>query len=71
MWHYARLPGAFDQAGDFAVGVRATTEEELVAALERARREKDQFHLIEAWLPNRDCSAGLRQLGEAFRRQQK
>ncbi len=71
MWHYARLPGVFDQAGDFAVGARATTEEELVAALDRARREQDKFHLIEAWLPNRDCSAGLRQLGEAFRRQQK
>ena len=71
MWRYSRLPGVFDQAGDFAVGARATTEEELVAALDRARRERDKFHLIEAWLPNRDCSAGLRQLGEAFRRQQK
>ena len=71
MWRYSELPRVFDPTGDFAAGVRATTEEELVAALDRARREKDKFHLIEAWLPNRDCSAGLRQLGEAFRRQQK
>ena len=71
MWHYAKLPGVFDHAGDFAVGTRATTEEELVAALDRARREPDKFHLIEAWLPNRDCSEGLRRLGESFRRQQK
>ena len=71
MWRYAELPGVFDKAGGFAAGTRATTEEEFVAALERARREKDRFHLIEAWLSGRDCSTGLRRLGEAFRRQQK
>ena len=71
MWRYAEMPRVFDPAGDFAVGSRAATEEELVAALDRARRDKGKFHLIEAWLPNRDCSAGLRRLGEAFRKQQK
>lgn len=71
MWRYSELPRVFDRAGAASVGVRATTEEELAAALAAAKRDKDKFHLIEAWLPNRDCSAGLRQLGQAFRQQKK
>jgi indolepyruvate decarboxylase len=71
MWHYSRLPAVFDRAGDASVGVRVTTEEALVAALDHARRDKDRLHLIEAWLPGRDCSAGLRQLGQSFRQQKK
>jgi TPP-dependent 2-oxoacid decarboxylase len=68
-WRYAQLPSIFDASGDFAVGVRAETEEELAAALAAARADAGRFHLVEAWLPQRDCSAGLRRLGEAFRRQ--
>ena len=71
MWRYSELPRVFDRAGDASVGVRVATEEELAAALDGAKRDKDKLHLIEAWLPNRDCSAGLRQLGQAFRRQKK
>ena len=71
MWRYAGLPGVFGKDGDVAVGTRAATEEELAAALDCARREADKFHLIEAWLPKRDCSRGLQQLGAAFRRQPK
>ncbi len=66
-WAYSRLPGLFDPSGKAAFGVRVTTEEELAAALARAEQEKDMVCLIEAWLPNRDCSDGLRQLGQAFR----
>ncbi len=70
-WRYARLPAIFDPEGQASVGVRVTTEEELVAALTHAREQKDKVHVIEAWLPNRDCSAGLRQLGQTFRGQKK
>lgn len=66
-WRYSRLPAIFDPEGKVSVGVRATSEEELVAALACAREQKDKVHVIEAWLPNRDCSAGLRQLGQTFR----
>ena len=71
MWRYAELPRTFDPTGTAAVGVRVATEEELVAALAAAKRDKDKLHLIEAWLPQRDCSAGLRRLGQSFRQQKK
>ncbi len=71
MWRYAELPRTFDPSGTAAVGVRVATEEELVAALAAAKRDKDKLHLIEAWLPQRDCSAGLRRLGQSFRQQKK
>lgn len=70
-WRYAELPRAFDPTGTAAVGVRVATEEELVAAFAAAKRDKDALHLIEAWLPQRDCSAGLRRLGQSFRQQKK
>ena len=70
-WRYARLPALFDPDGAASVGVRATTEEELVAALAAAREQADKVHVIEAWIPGRDCSEGLRQLGQAFRGQKK
>ena len=71
MWRYSELPRTFDRSGDAAVGVRVATEEELVAALAAAQRDKAKLHLIEAWLPQRDCSAGLRPLGQSFRQQKK
>ena len=68
-WSYARLPSVFDPDGAASVGVRVATEEELAAALDAARRQPDKLHVVEAWLPDRDCSVGLKQLGETFRRQ--
>ena len=70
-WRYSRLPALFDPDGAVSSGVRVTTEEELVAALATAKAQKDKVHVIEAWLPNRDCSNGLRQLGQTFRSQKK
>ncbi len=70
-WAYSRLPALFDPGGKASRGVRVSTEEELVAALANARALKDKVCLIDAWLPNRDCSEGLRQLGQAFRGQKK
>ena len=70
-WRYSRLPALFDPDGVASLGVRVTTEEELVAALATAKAQKDNVHVIEAWLPNRDCSTGLRQLGQTFRGQKK
>jgi indolepyruvate decarboxylase len=64
-WRYAELPAAFD-TGSFAIGIRASTEEGLADAVAVAAREKDRFVLIEAVLPERDCSAGLDRLGQAF-----
>lgn len=71
MWRYAELPRVFDRTGEHATGVRAATEEELAAALAAARRDAGRLHLIEAWLPGRDCSEGLRRLGQSFRQQKK
>jgi indolepyruvate decarboxylase len=68
MWQYSRLPEVFDN-GSHAIGIRVTTEEELEQAMQIAIKEKDKLVLVEAWLPNRDCSAGLERLGNAFRQQ--
>ncbi len=64
-WDYSRLPGVFDD-GSGAVGIRVATEEELARAMEVAGREREKLVLIDACLPNRDCSPGLRRLGDAF-----
>jgi len=69
MWDYAKLPEMFGLR-DRAVGLRATTEEELADALQKAVKEKDKLVLIEACLPNRDCSEGLARLGRSFRQAQ-
>jgi TPP-dependent 2-oxoacid decarboxylase len=66
MWNYAGLPAALG-GGDYAVGIKVTTEGELGRALEWAAREHNKLFLIELCLPDRDCSAGLKQLGETFR----
>lgn len=66
MWNYSRLSDLFD-GGDFVVGIRVTTEEELEQAMKTAAREKNKLVIIEACLPNRDYSAGLQRLGNAFR----
>jgi len=67
MWDYARLPEAFG-GKDFAIGVRVTTEGELQRALETAGRTQDRLVFIELCLPDRDCSAGLSNLGASFRK---
>jgi indolepyruvate decarboxylase len=66
MWNYAALPAAFG-GGDQAVGIKVTTEGELEEALTAAGKEKEKLFLLELCLPDRSCSAGLRQLGETFR----
>jgi len=38
--------------------------------VKRAVAEKDKLFLIDARLPNRDCSAGLERLGKAYRQAQ-
>ncbi len=67
-WRYDKLPYVFCK-GDEAIGIRAETEEELVATLETARRNPDKVVVIDACLPDRDCSSGLDRLGRAFRGQ--
>ncbi|MDP8235550.1 MAG: thiamine pyrophosphate-dependent enzyme [Candidatus Erginobacter occultus] len=69
MWHYSRLPGVFND-GSHAIGIRVTTEEELGQAMEIAAREKKKLVFIEACLPDRDSSPGLKRLGETFRKNQ-
>ncbi|HOV87651.1 MAG TPA: thiamine pyrophosphate-binding protein [Syntrophobacteraceae bacterium] len=66
-WDYAGLPRVFD-SGSRSVGMRVSTEDELDGAMKIAAGEKDRLVLIEACLPNRDCSAGLRRLGDTFRK---
>ncbi|MBL0225124.1 MAG: alpha-keto acid decarboxylase family protein [Geobacteraceae bacterium] len=66
MWNYADLPAAFG-GGDYAVGIKVTTEGELERALVAASKEDGKFFMIELCLPDRDCSAGLKQLGDTFR----
>jgi TPP-dependent 2-oxoacid decarboxylase len=69
MWHYSKLTEVFDN-GSYSIGIRVTTEEELDRAMKIAAQEKDKLVLIEAFLPNRDCSAGLERLGKTFRQAQ-
>jgi indolepyruvate decarboxylase len=69
MWQYSKLPETFDK-GSFGIGIRATTEEELAAAVQRAMDEPERLVLIEAVIPGRDCSTGLERLGESFRKAQ-
>lgn len=66
MWNYAALPEAFG-GGNKVIGIRANTEDELAQAFATAVAAKDKLILIEARLPNRDCSEGLSRLGAAFR----
>lgn len=66
MWNYADLPSALG-GGAHAVGIRVTTEGELEQALKSAA-EQDKLFLIECCLPDRDCSVGLKRLGESFRK---
>jgi TPP-dependent 2-oxoacid decarboxylase len=70
MWKYSKLPEIFDD-GSFTLSFRVTTEEELELAMKIAVAKKDKLVLIEACLPNRDCSAGLERLGNAYWQQQK
>lgn len=70
MWKYAELPAAFGDS-DFVSGFRVSTEEELEEAMQQALKDKDKLILIEACLPNRDCSPGLERLAEGFRKAQK
>ncbi|MBU4211552.1 MAG: alpha-keto acid decarboxylase family protein, partial [Verrucomicrobia bacterium] len=67
MWNYADLPSALG-GGAHAVGIRVTTEGELEHALTSAAKEQDRLSLIELCLPDRDCSVGLKRLGDAFRK---
>ena len=46
-------------------------ESKLLAKLIDSFKDKDKLILIEACLPNRDCSPGLERLAEGFRKAQK
>jgi len=70
MWRYSKLPEVFDD-GAFVISLRVETEEELEQAMKTAIGEKNKLVFIEAFLPERDCSAGLERLGNAFRQAQK
>jgi len=70
MWRYSKLPEVFDD-GAFVISLRVETEEELEQAMKTAIGEKSKLVFIEAFLPERDCSAGLERLGNAFRQAQK
>ena len=67
MWNYADLPSALG-GGAHAVGIRVTTEGELERALTSAAAGHDRLFLIELCLSKLDCSAGLKRLGDAFRK---
>lgn len=66
-WNYADLPSALG-GGAHAVGIRVTTEGELEHALTSAATEQDKLFLIDLCLPDRDCSVGLKRLGDSFRK---
>lgn len=67
MWKYADLPSALG-GGAHAIGIRATTEGELEQALASAAKAQDKLFLIELYLSDRDCSLGLKRLGDSFRK---
>lgn len=67
MWNYADLPSALG-GGTQAIGIRVTTESELERALTSAAAEYDKLFLLELCLSKLDCSAGLKRLGEAFKK---
>jgi indolepyruvate decarboxylase len=69
MWSYADLPAVLG-GGAHAVGIRVTTEGELEQALTAAATEQDKLFLIELCLPDRDCSVGLKRLGDSFRKKE-
>ncbi len=66
MWNYADLPAALG-GGDRAVGLCVRTEGELEEALAAVAAAPDKLFLLDLRLPGRDCSAGLKRLGDAFR----
>lgn len=66
-WNYADLPSAFG-GGAHAIGIRVTTEGELEDALTSAAAEQGKLFLIDLCLPDRDCSVGLKRLGDSFRK---
>jgi TPP-dependent 2-oxoacid decarboxylase len=67
MWNYSDLPAALG-ASDNAIGIRVQNESELDDALLRAAKDKNRLYLIDIVIPDRSCSAGLKQLGESFRK---
>jgi indolepyruvate decarboxylase len=69
MWQYSKLPGVLGYNSN-AIGLRVSSEEELDEAMKTAAREKDKLVLIDAYLPDRDCSVGLERLGKSFREAQ-
>jgi TPP-dependent 2-oxoacid decarboxylase len=66
MWNYSWMGDLFD-GRDFVKGFKVKTEEELDQAMQCVTNETNKLVIIEACLPNRDYSAGLQRLGEAFR----
>jgi TPP-dependent 2-oxoacid decarboxylase len=66
MWNYSWLGDLFD-GRDFVKGFKVKTEEELDQAMKCVAAETNKLVIIEAVLPNRDYSAGLERLGNAFR----
>ena len=65
MWNYADLPAALG-GGAHVVGLRVTTEGELERALASVAAAPDKLFLIDLYLPGRDCSVGLKRLGDTF-----
>ncbi|MFB9184632.1 alpha-keto acid decarboxylase family protein [Dactylosporangium sucinum] len=64
-WRYDKLVEAFDPAGR-AVTVRATTEAELVQALQTAGANRDRMVFIEAVMDELDAPEPLIRLGQAM-----
>jgi TPP-dependent 2-oxoacid decarboxylase len=67
MWNYSRLSDLF-RGGDFVIGSKVASEEDLEQAMKTAIEEKDKLVVIEAYLPDRSCSDGLVRLGQSFRK---
>ncbi len=64
-WRYHALPAVF---GEGAIGIKATTERELEAALETAERETKSLVLIEACFDRLDASDALKRLAAGLRK---